>query len=318
MPIWRRPRFCKRVMEQLALADTPISGLPGASALTGFELVPIDQGTPGVTVKTNINAITAFATLNATTPFTFSSSINGEAIVRNYNNAIGASATSRFQMQTGTAGSTASIVLQDNNGVPYAQITNGTAVTSLGIAFGGVTRETFTSGGNVLIGTQTDAGVGYPLQVQGTNVGGAIIGRVTNTDTTSGSSAQLQAVNGSITATVLANSNLGASTFYGSGAANFGSTGAFTTALVTNNANRLTINSTGNVVVNAPSSGLNVALAGISAGTAALGINSSATTGAQTATWTAPTNKPGAASGVVSKWLPISLDSTTYYIPAWT
>jgi len=59
-------------------------------------------------------------------------------------------------------------------------------------------------------------------------------------------------------------------------------------------------------------------IAGQAASRVALRINTSATTGAQTATWTAPTNKPGAALGTVSKWLPINLDGTKYYIPCWT
>jgi hypothetical protein len=57
---------------------------------------------------------------------------------------------------------------------------------------------------------------------------------------------------------------------------------------------------------------------GTAAGTAALRLDSTATTGVQSATWSAPTNKPGAASGTVAKWIPISLDGTTYYVPAWT
>lgn len=57
---------------------------------------------------------------------------------------------------------------------------------------------------------------------------------------------------------------------------------------------------------------------GTAAGTAALRLDSTATTGVQSATWSAPSNKPGAASGTVAKWIPISLDGTTYYVPAWT
>jgi hypothetical protein len=49
-----------------------------------------------------------------------------------------------------------------------------------------------------------------------------------------------------------------------------------------------------------------------------LEIDGVATTGAQTATFTA-TNKPGAAGGTTpAKWLPITMDGTTYYIPAFT
>ena len=78
------------------------------------------------------------------------------------------------------------------------------------------------------------------------------------------------------------------------------------------------INNQGAVSIAAPVSGTALAVTGTAAGTAALRLDTTATTGAQTATWTAPTNKPGAASGVVSKWIPVNLDGTTYYIPAWT
>jgi hypothetical protein len=81
----------------------------------------------------------------------------------------------------------------------------------------------------------------------------------------------------------------------------------------------LTISDSGNVTIAAPSSGRTLTTTGTAAGTASLRLNTTATNaGTQTATWTAPTNKPGAAAGVVSQWIPIDLDGTTYYIPAWT
>jgi hypothetical protein len=59
-------------------------------------------------------------------------------------------------------------------------------------------------------------------------------------------------------------------------------------------------------------------LTGTAAGTPALSIATSATTGAQTATFSA-TNKPGAATQTSpTKWLPVTLDGTTYYIPAYS
>ena len=81
---------------------------------------------------------------------------------------------------------------------------------------------------------------------------------------------------------------------------------------------RLQVTTTGNVTINAPTSGQALAMTGTAAGTAALTINTSATTGAQTATFSA-TNKPGAAAQTTpTKWLPIILDGTTYYIPAFS
>ena len=56
-------------------------------------------------------------------------------------------------------------------------------------------------------------------------------------------------------------------------------------------------------------------LAGNAAGTAVLRLNTQATTGAQTATFTA-TNKPGSGTTGPDKWIPINLDGTTHYVPA--
>ena len=63
------------------------------------------------------------------------------------------------------------------------------------------------------------------------------------------------------------------------------------------------------------SAGLN--LSGTSPGTPIINITNSATTGSQTATFTA-VNKPGSTTTAPTKWIPIILDGTTYYIPAWT
>jgi hypothetical protein len=58
-------------------------------------------------------------------------------------------------------------------------------------------------------------------------------------------------------------------------------------------------------------------IAATSAGNVALRVNTSATIGTQIATFTA-TNKPGTATTAPTKWLPINLDGTKYYIPCWT
>jgi hypothetical protein len=82
----------------------------------------------------------------------------------------------------------------------------------------------------------------------------------------------------------------------------------------------------GNVSIPAPSSGDNLLLtnvaggnaltiAGNSAGTAVLRLNTQATTGAQTATFLA-SNKPGTGTTGPDKWIPFNLDGTTHYVPA--
>jgi hypothetical protein len=59
-----------------------------------------------------------------------------------------------------------------------------------------------------------------------------------------------------------------------------------------------------------------LALTGSAAGTPAIIANSTVIVGSQTATFTA-TNKPGSATTAPSKWLPISCDGGTYYLPLW-
>ncbi|MDE2103829.1 MAG: hypothetical protein KGL39_41715 [Patescibacteria group bacterium] len=61
---------------------------------------------------------------------------------------------------------------------------------------------------------------------------------------------------------------------------------------------------------------LQLFIQGASAGTPAIGLSACATTGAQTATFSA-TNKPGSGTTAPSKWIPFTLDGTTYYVPAW-
>jgi hypothetical protein len=91
------------------------------------------------------------------------------------------------------------------------------------------------------------------------------------------------------------------------------------------------IATTGEVTVPAPNSGgsgisltLNAGALGSAAlrligtlpGNSALIVNSSATTGAQTATFTA-SNKPGTATSAPAGWLPITCDGVQYYTPIW-
>jgi hypothetical protein len=57
-------------------------------------------------------------------------------------------------------------------------------------------------------------------------------------------------------------------------------------------------------------------LIGTIPGNSALIVNSSATTGAQTATFAA-TNKPGTATSAPAGWLPITCDGVQYYTPIW-
>lgn len=97
------------------------------------------------------------------------------------------------------------------------------------------------------------------------------------------------------------------------------------------NAFGVTIATTGEVTIAAPAAGgstvsltLNAGSLGSAAlmvsaplpGASAIVVNTSATTGAQTATFTA-TNKPGTATSTPAGWLPITCDGVQYYAPIW-
>jgi hypothetical protein len=70
------------------------------------------------------------------------------------------------------------------------------------------------------------------------------------------------------------------------------------------------------LTVPARAGGTALELVGSGAGAPALIANSTVVAGAQTATFTA-TNKPGSATTAPTKWLPITCDGATYYLPLW-
>jgi hypothetical protein len=70
------------------------------------------------------------------------------------------------------------------------------------------------------------------------------------------------------------------------------------------------------LTVNARASGTALELVGSGAGAPALIANTTVVAGSQTATFTA-TNKPGSGTTAPTKWLPLTCDGATYYIPLW-
>jgi hypothetical protein len=68
--------------------------------------------------------------------------------------------------------------------------------------------------------------------------------------------------------------------------------------------------------VSARSGGTALELVGAGAGSPALIANSTVIVGVQTATFAA-TNKPGTATTAPTKWLPLTCDGATYYLPLW-
>jgi hypothetical protein len=70
------------------------------------------------------------------------------------------------------------------------------------------------------------------------------------------------------------------------------------------------------LTVNARASGTAVELVGSGFGSPAIIANTTVVSGTQIATFTA-TNKPGSGTTPPTKWLPITCDGATYYIPLW-
>jgi hypothetical protein len=70
------------------------------------------------------------------------------------------------------------------------------------------------------------------------------------------------------------------------------------------------------LTVNARSGGTALELVGAGFGSPAIIANSTVIAGTQTATFAA-TNKPGSATTAPTKWLPITCDFATYYLPLW-
>jgi hypothetical protein len=101
-------------------------------------------------------------------------------------------------------------------------------------------------------------------------------------------------------------------------------------AMPTTGNGQLQLDAQGELVISAPvpggtgitltltarSGGTALELVGSGAGSAALIANTTVVAGSQTATFTA-TNKPGSATTAPTKWLPITCDGATYYIPLW-
>jgi hypothetical protein len=70
------------------------------------------------------------------------------------------------------------------------------------------------------------------------------------------------------------------------------------------------------LTLNARTGGTALELVGSGAGVPAFIANTTVLAGSQTATFVA-TNKPGTATTAPSKWLPLTCDGATYYIPLW-
>jgi hypothetical protein len=70
------------------------------------------------------------------------------------------------------------------------------------------------------------------------------------------------------------------------------------------------------LIINARTGGTALELVGSGVGSPALIANSTVVIGTQTATFAA-TNKPGSGTTAPTKWLPLTCDGATYYIPLW-
>jgi hypothetical protein len=146
-------------------------------------------------------------------------------------------AGNNYQMRLGQGGATGSYDIGRNptDGIFkfYGNQTGAVAYT-----FGGVDGEfvRIAATGNVGIGTSSPS---YKLSVSGTTVGSTVWANVNNTDTTSGSAAGYFASNGAVNAVMYSSSNGGGGTY--------GMTTNHPMTLITNNTERMRIDSSGNV-----------------------------------------------------------------------
>lgn len=70
------------------------------------------------------------------------------------------------------------------------------------------------------------------------------------------------------------------------------------------------------LTLNARAGGTSLQLVGAGAGSPAIIANNTVIVGTQTATFSA-TNKPGTGTTAPTKWLPVTCDGATYYLPLW-
>lgn len=98
---------------------------------------------------------------------------------------------------------------------------------------------------------------------------------------------------------------------YGNGPLTFNAQGEMTLAPPTAGGTGVSL------TINPRSGAQALELVGTTVGSPTLLVNGSALVGTNTATFSA-SNKPGSATTAPSKWLPISCDGTTFYLPLWT
>ena len=248
----------------------------------------------------------------------------GNSLYLQASNAVGTGSVAGGALQFVGGNGTASVASGNSNGGGFS-MNGGTGygATPSGGGFsiqGGPTAGNAGFGGNVTI-----YGGGDQSVIGGSAGGVDVRGGGTVNGTAGSASFRGGDVDSSGSGTGVAGSiyfNAGADLagFGNDGAITFSTASATVTFSGTTGECTFTGGSGGTTVVMGASSTADVPalqIAGQAASRVALRVNTSATTGAQTATFTA-TNKPGTATTAPTKWLPINLDGTKYYIPCWT
>jgi hypothetical protein len=285
----------------LNYSDTGNAAVFAASNIVGYLQVTIQNTNTGTNASADFIVANSASTASTgygdfginSTGFTGTGSLGAASYVYLYSAntdlAIGTSTANNIRFVANSR-ATDAMIINSNNAVTINSPTNGVALTVSQASVASTSALT-------LIGNATAGGI--VAQISNVAATSAYVEFGANGNALGGANT---AYVGQDSGGVLALNNRGAAGAY----------------IATSGTQRLVVSSGGAVTINAPTSGTTLTVTGTAAGTSAIILNTCATTGAQTASFSA-TNKPGAAAQTTpTSWIPIQLDGTTKYIPAFS
>lgn len=308
-------------LQNSSLTVTAGTGLTGGGAVSLGGLVTLSLSTPVSIANGGTGQSTAAAAYNALSPMTTLGDIEYESGMNTAARLAGnTTATKLFLTQTGTgsvsaAPAWAALVASDIGALGA----NPTAKVALAAVNGSDSTFMRSDGAPALDTTISPTWTGaHVFSYSGAGVD------FKNTNANGGYERFLQG------STVIGYIGNGSNLFTGASTNDFGlaiNTASVMRFAISSGATALAIASTGAITASAPTGGdtlttTNVAggnalvVNGNAAGTAVIRLNTQATTGAQTATFSA-TNKPGSGATAPTKWVPLNIDGTTMYFPLW-